>query len=109
MDEINDVSELGEKDLYDLVEEGSYIEELLNGRGGDILRKATDRVIARYEYQYVIAEKISEQEYKMAIKFYKYKMFEAFKHLIEDGHRAKDKLDGKYGEPTSEQGDEHDS
>ncbi len=114
MSEFN-ISDLEEKDLYDLVEEGSYLEKLLEGRGGDIIKRASQRVIDRHERKFVFDNEQTDQkttEYKVAMKFYKYNLFEAFNLLIEDGKKADEEIKFRkeqYEEPTSNQGDEQDS
>jgi hypothetical protein len=110
----DDIRELEDKDLYDLIEQGDLAGNFLKSRIGVIFIEACKRIAERIDRQIAFncnpsdTSKVSELQTKL--RFYKYEVFNMFDVLKEDGEKANQELDErKYGEPTSEQGDEQDS
>jgi hypothetical protein len=110
----DDIRELEDKDLYDLIEQGDYVNNFLKSKMGAIVIEACKRIAEKIDRQ--IAFKVNPHdtskvtELQTKLRFYKYEIYNLFEVLKEDGEKAQIELEErKYGEPPPEQGNEQDS
>jgi hypothetical protein len=108
------VSEMEDKELYDMIDEAGLAENFLNSPFGKLMKEAANRIAERVDREFAMNADPTDiakmWELKMTLKKYKFQLFDEIYWLAQDGRDAYDELTArKNGNLEPQAGSEQDS